>query len=140
MPDDAPNRKFIISVYVNGAIIRIRRLKPRPIRFEFDTLDGKLAVHITNSDTPVVKFYGFIDDKQIAVVDAVAGHAVARHAHEKGRCGIAYQFLVEIERRIEKIIRRRGETGFDRTPRNGKSLRHSPLGTMKGQIGFVIAH
>lgn len=137
---DAPNHEVVATPDTNRLVVQIGRQKPGAIPLQLHPLDRELSVHIADGDAVVIGFDGFVDDEQVAVVDAVARHAVARHAHEERRGGVVHQLAVQVERRIEKIVLRRREAGLDLPARDGKLPAGRRVGTVKNYIVFFFIH
>lgn len=137
---DAPNHEIVAGVDPNRLVVRIGRQKPGAVPFHLHALDREFPVHIADGNAVVVGFDGFVDDKQVAVVDAVARHAVARHTHEECRGWIVHQLAVQVERRIDKIVRRRRKPSLDLASGDGKFLAGRCIGTMKSYIVFSFIH
>ena len=122
MADDTPDKKFIVCIHANRLIFRIRGHKPGATLFEPDTLDGELPIDVADGDAAIIRGHRTIDDEQVAVADAVPGHAVARDAHEEGRGGVVDKLPIQIQRSIEKVVGWRRKSRLDISSGNRKFL------------------
>ena len=82
-------------------------------------------------------FFESIDDQQVAVADTVARHAVALDTHEKCRGRIRHQLTVQVERHIQKVVRRRREPRPDRAARQRNFARSRQARTKDSQCFFI---
>ena len=115
------------------AVFRVRRHEPCAPLFEPHALDCEFTVDVADGNAAVVGVDRPVDDEQVAVADAVAGHAVARHTHEEGRRGVVDQLAVQVERSVEEVVGRRGEARPDGAARHGKLLPRGEVGSVEGQ-------
>ena len=93
-----PQMKLVARIDADRPVAGIRGHEPGAPLFEPYALYGKLAVDVAYGDAAVAGCDRTVHDEQVAVADAVAGHAVARNPYEEGRGGIVDQFAVEVER------------------------------------------
>lgn len=110
----------------------------RPRSFQLDPFDGELPIHVTDGDASVVRLDGTIDDQQVAVADTVARHAVALDTHEKCRGRIRHQLTVQVERHVQKVVRRRREPRPDRAARQRNFARSRQARTKDSQCFLSI--
>ena len=133
----APDREFVVGIDANGRICGIGRQEPGPRSFQLDPFDGELPIHVTDGDASVVRLDGTIDDQQVAVADTVARHAVALDTHEKCRGRIRHQLTVQVERHVQKVVRRRREPRPDRAARQRNFAQSRQARTKDSQCFFI---
>ena len=120
-----------------GGYAGFGRQEPGPRSFQLDPFDGELPIHVTDGDASVVRLDGTIDDQQVAVADTVARHAVALDTHEKCRGRIRHQLTVQVERHVQKVVRRRREPRPDRAARQRNFARSRQARTKDSQCFFI---
>ena len=90
-------------------------------------LHGELAVHAGDDHRAVRWLERAVDDEEVPVLDAGAGHRVALRADEVGRGRPRDQQLVEVERALDILLGGRREPrhdrrGHERRPRGWRRL------------------
>ena len=122
MADDAPDLEVVGGIHANRLVFRIRGHQPGATLLEPHALDRELAVDVADRNAAVVGGHRAVDDEQVAIADAVPGHAVARDAHEEGRGRIMNKLPIQIKRCIEKVVGWRRKSRLDISSGNRKFL------------------
>ena len=109
----------------DDGVRRIRRLKADAVLVAAVGLHGEVSVHACDDHIAVCWAEGAVDNEQVAIGDARAGHRVALDAHEVSGGGPPHEKLVEVERRLEVLLGRRGEPRHNGTGNFSlRALRH----------------
>jgi hypothetical protein len=132
--DYAPNLEFGSLADLNGIVGRVLRNEEGTLVVDEQTLDGEFAIEHGHDDFAALDGLGPVYDQDIVLVNVDALHAVAFDAHTEGAVGLVDQVFVQIEVKLDVIVRRRRKArlngasvqrqtdGFG----NGCSLGHRP--------------
>ena len=138
--DDAPDLEVVGGIHANRLVFRVRGHQPGATLLEPHALDRELPVDVADGDAAVIRGHRTIDDEQVAIADAVPGHAVARDAHEEGRGGVVDKLPIQIQRSIEKVVGRRRKAGLHLAARHGDLLPGGEIRRMKSEFFDLVVH
>ena len=100
---------------VNDREVWIRRFEARTVLVAAICLHCEIAVNAGYDDIARRRAQRAVDDEQVAVVDALSDHRVALDADEERGGRPPHEKLVEVERRLEILLGRRGKPRHDGT-------------------------
>ena len=118
----APDRKFVAGEDFDRPVAVVGRQQRDAPSVDPHPLERELPVEEADRDAAIIRGHRTIDDEQVAVADAVPGHAVARDAHEEGRGGVVDKLPIQIQRSIEKVVGWRRKSRLDISSGNRKFL------------------
>ena len=78
-----------------------------------ESFDGEVTIHHGDDHRAFVAGNGTIDDEKVAVMDSGALHGPSARAEKEGRRRVCDQFFVEIERPLDMVVGRGGESRLD---------------------------
>lgn len=101
-----------------------------------EALQGEGPFQHGHNDAAGPRIEAAVDDQQVAVVDAGAGHRVAADPQKEGAAGVADQLVVEVDAGLDVVVGGAGKAGGDAVAGQGQQAPGplQPQGAEAGQL------